>query len=62
MNSSKVFNSQARATGGFAHAIKNEPMFFNCDLNFAFDNGGPITRSFIQNLPDDWKDSDVQST
>ncbi|AYR04040.1 hypothetical protein [Escherichia phage OLB35] len=40
MNSSKVFNSQARAVGGFAGGIsndqiKNEPMFFNCSLKFA---------------------------
>lgn len=64
MNSSKVFNSQARAVGGFAHAIKNdqiknEPMFFNCSLEFAYNNGGPITRSFIMNLPDDWNTDQV---
>ncbi|ENB5600994.1 hypothetical protein mobillu_78 [Escherichia phage mobillu] len=64
MNSSKVFNSQARAVGSFAHnvqndRIKNEPMFFNCDLGFAWDNGGSITRSFIANLPIDWTNQHV---
>ncbi|QZI80172.1 hypothetical protein 172859UKE1_246 [Escherichia phage vB_EcoM-172859UKE1] len=64
MNSSKVFNSQARAVGGFAGGIsndkiKNEPMFFNCSLEFAYNNGGPITRSFIMNLPDDWNTDQV---
>lgn len=64
MNGPKTFNSQARAVSGFAHAvkneqIKNEPMFFNCDLNFAFKNGGPITHSFITNLPDEWKTGEV---
>lgn len=28
--------------------IKNEPMFFNSDLDFAFKNGGDITKGFIQ--------------
>lgn len=27
--------------------IKNEPMFFNVNLDFAWKNGGPITRDFI---------------
>jgi hypothetical protein len=31
--------------------IKEEPMFFNANLDFAYKNGGPITRSFIENLP-----------
>lgn len=26
-------------------------MFFNCDLEYAYNNGGEITRSFILNLP-----------
>lgn len=30
--------------------IKNEPMFFNCSVQFAFDNGGPITKEFISLL------------
>lgn len=64
MKGNKIFNSQARAVGGFAgriknEAIKNEQMFFNCDLDFAYDNGGPITRSFIMNLPEDWNKSEV---
>ncbi|QAY00152.1 hypothetical protein EcWhh1_222 [Escherichia phage EcWhh-1] len=64
MNGPKTFNSKARAVGGFAgkisnDKIKNEPMFFNSSLAFAFDNGGPITRSFIMNLPDDWNTDQV---
>lgn len=64
MKGNKIFNSQAKSVGGFAgriknEAIKNEPMFFNCDLKFAFDNGGPITRSFIMNLPEDWNNDEV---
>ncbi|HBM2881036.1 TPA: hypothetical protein LVL09_004858 [Klebsiella oxytoca] len=60
MNSSKKFNSQIQELNHFANDcsnddIKNEPMFFNCDLNFAWDNGGNITRSFISNLPLDWQ-------
>src|ERR1700749_4013133 len=35
--------------------LKNEPMFFNSDLNFAYEAGGPATRSFIDALPDGWK-------
>lgn len=27
--------------------VKNEPMLFSADLNFASANGGPITRAFI---------------
>ncbi len=34
--------------------IKNETMFFNSDLEFAYKNGNDITRSFINSLPPDW--------
>lgn len=37
--------------------VKNEPMLFNCDNKAAYDLGGPLTREFIDNLPDDWKES-----
>jgi len=30
--------------------VKNEPMFFNSDLDFASKNGGPITRAFIKHF------------
>lgn len=39
--------------------IKSEPMFFNSDLKFAYEKGGLITKSFIDNLPEDWKDGVV---
>lgn len=60
MNGPKTFDSQARFVGGFARdinndQIKNEVMFFNSDLEFAFNLGGPITKSFINNLPREWK-------
>lgn len=56
MNSLKQFDSQILEVGKFAIAtsndqIKNEPMFFNSSLEYAFENGGPITRSFLDNLP-----------
>lgn len=64
MNGSKTFNSQAQDVGRFAmgisnEVIKNETMFFNCDLAFAWKHGGPITRSFIDNLPVDWRYDEV---
>lgn len=64
MNSDKAFSSRIKAVGGFAgriknEAIKNEPMFFNSSLSFAYENGGPITRSFIMKLPDDWNIEEV---
>ncbi|AUE23009.1 hypothetical protein FDI95_gp136 [Citrobacter phage CF1 ERZ-2017] len=64
MNSPKTFDSQVRFRGSFAEditndQIKNETMFFNCDLAFAWKHGGPITRSFIDNLPLDWRYEEV---
>lgn len=35
--------------------IKNEPMFFNCSCEFAYENGGLITKEFISKLPDEYK-------
>lgn len=57
-----VFNSQIKVGESFAQEvlnseIKNEPMFFNCDLEFAYLHGGPITKSFINSLPEEWKNS-----
>lgn len=35
--------------GNFSQEIiKNEPMFFNCSIDYAYANGGPITKSFIE--------------
>lgn len=60
MNSDKFFNSQIEIIRPFAtycdnSQIKDEPMFFNSDWQFAYDEGGPITKSFLMSLPDDWK-------
>lgn len=59
MNSPKTFNSNVIPLGSFASLISNdeikkEPMFFNSNLNFALQNGGNITKSFIASLPQDW--------
>lgn len=59
MKGDKIFNSQIKSIGRFARLIPNimikqEPMFFNSDLDYAFKHGGQITRSFISNLPHDW--------
>lgn len=48
------FNSQIAKLGSMPNfaqeVIKNEPMFFNASINFAYENGGPITKSFIDIL------------
>jgi hypothetical protein len=59
-----TFDSRITMRGSFPSefeqaVIKNEPMFFNCDLEFAHQNGGPITKAFIDALPSDWKDQPV---
>lgn len=59
-----TFDSKIEVVGNFAHYvdnkdIKNETMFFNCDLNFAYENGQTITRSFIDSLPKEWQTDDV---
>lgn len=36
--------------------VKNEPMLFNCDLQGAYSNGGPLTREFLLLLPDEWRE------
>lgn len=39
--------------------VKNEPMLFNCDAGAAYDLGGPITRAFLDDMPETWKKSDI---
>jgi len=56
----KLFNSKVKYLGKFAESIpdseiKNEPMFFNSDYDFAFENGGEITKSFLLSLPHEWR-------
>ena len=55
------FNSKIELLNKFdanSSQIKNEPMFFNCDLDFAYVNGGEITRNFINALPIEWLNSE----
>lgn len=59
MNSDKTFNSQMTLLEPFANTVsdddvKNELMFFNSSPTFAYNNGGPVTRSFIDKIPADW--------
>ncbi len=56
-----MFNSSIKERGDFMadfpqDIIKNETMFFNSDLEFAYEHGRALTRAFIDNLPSDWKD------
>lgn len=57
------FDSKVIHRGGFPaedfsqEDIKNEPMFFNCDLDFVYKHGGDITRAFLFYMPHDWRDS-----
>lgn len=34
--------------------IKEEPMLFSCDAEFAKENGGPITKEFLSRLAEHW--------
>lgn len=59
-----IFSSEIDIRGNFAHefpdsVVKNEPMFFNCDLEYAYKNGHEVTRTFLDGLPDDWKLDEV---
>jgi hypothetical protein len=57
----KVFNSDIKLMNKFecsSESVKKEPMFFNSDYQFSYDNGGEITKSFLSALSEDWK-SDV---
>jgi hypothetical protein len=40
-------------------ALKNEPMLFSCDLWTAWRLGGPITRLFLGDLPQEWFGDDL---
>lgn len=60
MNSDKQFSSKMQLGSPFAtdvseSQIQAEPMFFNCDCDFAYEHGGPITKSFIDALPPEYR-------
>jgi len=59
-----AFNSQVQDIGIFPCEyndldIKNEPMFFNSDYDFAMRAGGIITQGFLDALPRAWKNDVV---
>ena len=59
-----LFKSQVHERGEFyaefsKEEISNEPMFYRADMNFAWKNGGLITRHFIESMPYDWICADV---
>lgn len=35
--------------------VKNEPMLWNCDYASAYKKGGPITRKFLDLIPESWR-------
>lgn len=55
------FHSEIFLLGHLPHfsqdEIKNEIMLFNVDLAFAYQHGGPITRSFLDLLPEEFTSS-----
>jgi hypothetical protein len=36
-------------------SIKAEPMLFNCSIDAAYRLGGPLTRSFLEGMPEAWR-------
>lgn len=46
------FKSQIKLLGAMPsfdeNIVKNEPMFFNASPIFAYENGGPITKAFLE--------------
>jgi len=65
-SSAKLFNSRVTDVGEFKEdwpdeVMKNEPMFFNCSVQFARENGGPVTQSFLDAVPDGWENAVVDS-
>ncbi len=60
------FDSRFQDIGAFnanwsQDALKNEPMFFNANAAWARDNGGPITRAFVDALPGEWRNGVLDS-
>lgn len=58
----KIFDSNIKLLNKFECSeenIKKEPMFFNCDFMFAYENGREITQSFLEALPFDWREDVV---
>lgn len=49
------FNSQMEVLGHMPKfdqsIVKEEPMFFNSSIEYAYEHGGPITKAFLDSLP-----------
>jgi hypothetical protein len=61
-----LFNSTLKDRGSFEpktlftkEQLSNEPMFYRASREFALAHGGPITKQFLENMPQDWKDTPV---
>lgn len=57
-------DSVAEAVGNFPcnypdDTVKDEPMFFRSSFDFAYENGGVITRGFLDSLPQYVKDQPI---
>jgi hypothetical protein len=54
----KLFNPKVEIVGKVPEfkigEVMSEPMLFSADLDFAFSEGGTLTKSFIKNLPSDY--------
>lgn len=61
-----VFDSQVTEVGEFPtdwgiDTINKEPMFYKSHISFVRENAGPITKAFLDRLPDGWDDSIIDS-
>jgi hypothetical protein len=62
----KTFDSQIKVIGKFPcewdkDILNKEPMFYKSHINFVRQHAGPVTQAFLDNLPDGWDDSIVDS-
>jgi len=65
MKGAKTFDSKISICNSFAgnvsnDVIKDEPMFFNSSFAFAYEQGGPITRSFLEGVEEYFRKHNMQ--
>jgi hypothetical protein len=58
------FHSKLQVLGQFKkdwtqEQIKNEPMLFNCSVEFALKSAGPLTRAFLKAVPSEWRGDEI---